>query len=248
MNIQSLRRGRLGAVPAVAGVLLVLGLGTAVDPGVAGAATPTVTITPAPTGGMYSDQESVSVSVGPNSLFNPYSKVVIIECADPLGTAANLPTSFSSCDGDTRQSDTVLVQPDGSFSESNYELFAVPNAVLEEQANWTPVCNKTHECVLYVGEDFNDFSKPKIFSKPFLFTSDPATIGGGGLANSVPGPSSASASGSPSTTGPSAAVSIGASTLAFTGLPSSAPWLVAMGVGLVALGTAARRVARRRGR
>ena len=52
-------------------------------------------------------------------------------------------------------------------------MYAVPNKVLDEQANWTPDCNKTNYCVLYVGEDYNDFSKPKVFSEPFLFTSVP---------------------------------------------------------------------------
>lgn len=213
----------------------------------AAAGAPTVTISPGPVGGAYNDGQTVTVSVGPNTLFDPNSRVVIIECADPGGTAANLPTAFRDCDGDTVQADTVLVKKDGSFSEPGYTMYAVPNKVLDEQSNWTPDCNKTNDCVLYVGEDYNDFTKPKVFSEPFLFTSDPPTIAGGTAKPPSPSASSASSAASPATgSSPSAAVSLPASTLAFTGMSPALLWLA--GAGLVLLGTGAigRRMVRRR--
>ena len=57
---------------------------------------------------MYQNGQTVSVSVGPNSLFVPQLGVVILECADPGGTVANLPTASIDCDGNTIQGDTVL--------------------------------------------------------------------------------------------------------------------------------------------
>jgi hypothetical protein len=232
-----------------AAVLLVAVSGTwLVAPAADAAGTPTVTITPGPTAGAFTDGQTVTVSVGPNSLFDPYSRVVIIECADPRGTDANLPTAFKDCDGDTVQAETVLVKKDGSFSAPNYTMYAVPNIALEEQANWTPVCNKTQSCVLYVGEDYNDFSKPKVFSQPFLFTSNAPTLTGGTATPAPPSgtPAPTSAPASQSTVGASAAVSLSASTLAFTGAQPVLVWLAGLGLILLAGGAAGRRMARRR--
>src|SRR5664280_1636386 len=44
-----------------------------------------------PAGGAYSDGQTVSVSTGPNSFFHPYSRVVILECADPESDEAPTP-------------------------------------------------------------------------------------------------------------------------------------------------------------
>ena len=233
--------------------------------GVAGASTPVVTISPAPPSGYFNDAQSVGVSVGPNSVFDPNRRVEIIECADPDGTAANLPTTFSSCDGDTHQGDTVIVQSDGSFSEPNYTMYTVPNARLGEGSTWYPVCNKTHYCVLYVGEDYNDFSQPKVFSKPFLFSSDPAAVSspvtspttpGGGSSGTISRSATSSATGSAptpssgaaSTVAVSPSVSVSSGTLAFTGLPEETPTLIALGLGCMAIGIAGRRLLRRWGR
>jgi hypothetical protein len=203
--------------------------------GVAAAATPVVTITPSAAKGAFGSGQTVTVSVGANSLFAPGTRMSIIECSDPGGTASNLPTSITSCDEDTIQGDTVLVQPGGSLSEHGYTLYALPNAALGEKADWQPVCNTTHECVLYVGEDQNDFSRPKIFSPPFAFTSSGATA-----------PTASSSPASPSS--PSAAVSLPAATLAFTGLSDTAMGMAAVGLGLLVVGITGRRVLRRSGR
>ena len=170
------RIGRLvGVLCAVSVVVGLYGLS-----GSAAATTPTVDISPPAQGGNFTSGETVTVSVGPNSLFDPHVRVVILECSDPLGTVANLPTSFSSCDGNTIQGETVIVQPDGSIREQDYPMYAVPNAELGEQANWVPVCSRTMACVLFVGENQNDFSKPKLFSKPFYFSSTAQAIAVGG--------------------------------------------------------------------
>jgi hypothetical protein len=139
---------------------------------------PVLVMTPAP--GSYHNGQVISLSVGPNKYFTKYLRVVIIECADPGGQAASLPTSNATCDGNTVQSGSVLVNQDGSFSEPNYELFSLPNTVLGEPYDNEPVCNQTHSCVLYVGLEDTDFSKPKIFSAPF-------TIVAGNVPKKAPG-------------------------------------------------------------
>jgi hypothetical protein len=111
--------------------------------------------------------QTVSVSVGATSFFTPNAHVNILECADPGGTAAHLPTSISTCDGNTVQGNTVLIAANGSFSEADYTVYALPNSALGEQANVQPACNQTDPCVLYVGQNQNDFTAPKVFSPPF---------------------------------------------------------------------------------
>jgi hypothetical protein len=238
---------------ALAWLLLATGAAMLCQPGVASAAGIAVTITPSPSNGQYHDGQTVAVSVGPNSLFVPNTRVVILECADPGGSAANLPTSLSNCDENTVQGETVLVQANGSISEKSYPLYALPSATLGEQSNWQPVCSATQQCVLFVGEDQNDFTKPKVLSQPF-------SISGGGAAPQGSSPTAAgtpaagggtTAAGTSSTqpiAGASAAVSLPAATLAFTGVPAWAPWLVAVGMSLAGLGALGRRAVRRWGR
>jgi hypothetical protein len=113
------------------------------------------------------DGESVSVSIGPNSVFTPSSRVNILECADPGGSVANLPKSDSTCDGNTIQGNTILVAANGSASDQDYTIYLLPSPALGEQSNNQPICNQTNPCVLYVGQNQNDFTAPKVFSTPF---------------------------------------------------------------------------------
>jgi hypothetical protein len=122
-------------------------------------------------GWSFHDGQSVSVSMGANKTFVPLSRLIIIQCADPKGTQADLPTKFANCDGNTIQGDSVIVRSDGSFSEKNFTVYKLPSATLGEQANWQPVCSATKKCVLFIGENQNDFTKPKVFSHPFVVTS-----------------------------------------------------------------------------
>jgi hypothetical protein len=130
----------------------------------AGASAPTLTVTPSTD---LHDGESVSVSIGPNSVFTPNSRVNILECADPGGSVANLPKDDSTCDGNTIQGNTILVAANGSASDPNYTIYLLPSPALGEQSNDQPVCNQTNPCVLYVGQNQNDFTAPKVFSTAF---------------------------------------------------------------------------------
>jgi hypothetical protein len=147
---------------------MVLGVVFAATIGAAGAASgPALKLTPGP----YHDGQTINVSVGPNHYFKPYSRINILECADPGGKARNLPVNDTTCDGNTIQSNTILVQPNGSFSMHGYQLYALPNAPqLGELPDTRPICNRQKMCVLYVGQNQINFTAPKIFSPPFTIS------------------------------------------------------------------------------
>jgi len=156
-------------VTSAAGLtLVVLGAFALVRPMGVSASSATLTLTP---DSSFHDGESISVKVGPNSIFTPHSKVNILECADPDGKTSNLPKDISSCDGNTIQASTVLVAANGSFSVSSYTLYQLPSEELGELSTGVPACDSTHECVLYVGQNQNDFTAPKIFSPPFFIAA-----------------------------------------------------------------------------
>jgi len=136
--------------------------------GTAGAtAPPALTITPGP----YHNGQSINLSVGPNKFFTPYSRVNVIECGDPGGKSRNLPTSVSACDGNTIQGNTILVKSDGSFSERGYTVYLLPNTTqLGETSDSRPICNRRSVCVLYIGQNQEKFSAPKMFSSPFTIS------------------------------------------------------------------------------
>lgn len=191
---------------------------------------PTVSVTP---GAPFHSGETVTVSVGPNGSYVPHSRVSILECADPGGTAANLPKDDSTCDGNTIQADTVFVADDGSLSAAGYSLYQLPSTTLGEQPNGQPVCNATEACVLFVGEDQNDFTQAHSFSAPF--TIAPATGGNGAPSGGSPG--AAATGGMTTTTTGSGATGA----LAFTGGTTGLWWMGAVGGLLVALGWFGRR-------
>lgn len=159
-----LRRGFPFSVLEAA--LLVAGVAMMTMSGSAGAvAPPALTITPGP----YHNEQLINLSVGPNHFFKPYSRINIIECADPGGKAKNLPVSVDTCDGNTIQGVTILVQPNGSWYEHGYQLYALPNAPqLGETPDSQPVCNQKKSCVLYIGQNQEKFTAPKMFSAPFV--------------------------------------------------------------------------------
>jgi hypothetical protein len=125
-----------------------------------------LTISPAPSGG-YVDGQTIGITVGPNHHFAPYSSIKILECADPGGGASGLPKSVKTCDGNTIQIGTVMVTRDGSFTERAYPIYQLPSTQFAESPNGIPVCNSTHACVLYIGQNQEDFTKPKLLSASF---------------------------------------------------------------------------------
>ncbi len=263
------------AVRWVRGVATVVGLVSAVALlGIAapraGAASPTLTITPSSGGSPYQNGVSLDISVGPNSTFAPYSRIIVIECAAPKGV---MPVDDTTCDGNTVQSGSVLVNADGSFEVPSYRLYSLPNTALGEAPDSEPVCNSSVECVLYIGQDQNDFSQPKIFSAPF--TVDPAatstpttaaptspgqtgsvasnTTGSSGRTGGTGGSSGSSGSATPGSSGAPGAASGGSDPGSAQGGSSAhsggvlaftgnddLPWLLGIGTLLVLLAVAGR--------
>jgi hypothetical protein len=125
-----------------------------------------LTVTPAPSGG-YVDGQTITISVGANSHFAPNSSIKILQCADPGGGASGLPKSIANCDGNTIQAGTLVVARNGSFTQKGYVIYRLPSAQLAEVSSGAPVCNATHACVLYIGQNQEDFTKPKVFSASF---------------------------------------------------------------------------------
>jgi hypothetical protein len=218
-----------------------------------GASTPTVAMSAA--SDLHSGQ-TITVTVGANSVFSPHAKVNILECADPGGTVANLPKDDSTCDGNTIQGDTVVVASNGSVSEPSYTVYALPNSILGEGSNFQPVCNATNWCVLYVGQSQNDFTAPKLFSQPFTVASavtgistatpSPATstTTTPTTASSPDGQSLGHAATDASANAPTAAA-VGLSQLPNTGLPGEVPVLVSVGTFFALIGTLGRGMVKR---
>jgi hypothetical protein len=177
MKIQHLaRKVGIGAAASACGLLLFAGA--------AGAATGTVTpINPDPTSGSpitpgipYSSGQTVTVSAPSGSGLPSGANVTLVECAAPNGV---LPTLPSQCDpSNTQSGDSINPAADGSFTYSQYQLYALPDANLAPSAI---VCGNTlaTECVVGMFDSFDDFTAPHIFSQPFLIS--PST--GDGAAN-----------------------------------------------------------------
>jgi hypothetical protein len=126
------------------------------------ATTPTVAVPWPPANPADGQTVTVSGTGFPGRPQDP-TGLEILECADPGGTATNLPSNASACEGTTE----IIVNPNqidanGSFS-AHYTIVAL------NPSNSSIVCDQTHFCVLWVGIDFNTFSQPgaTAFSAPF---------------------------------------------------------------------------------
>jgi hypothetical protein len=210
----------------------------------AASAPPSVTLSPA---GNYHDGQAITVGVGANSYFTPHTRIVVLECADPGGTAANLPIDATTCDGNTVQGGTILVAANGSFSQTGYTVYLLPSPVLGEQSNYKPICNQTNYCVLYVGQDQNNFTAPKAFSAPFLIGPSgaagtaSASAGSNGSSGTA-GVTTPTTSASTSSGGAGSAVSLsGTAALANTGSPADVEWIALSGMALLLCGVVGRR-------
>jgi hypothetical protein len=192
------------------------------------------------------NHQPVTVSVGPNSTLSRSSleaagfpsgavTMKILQCADPGGQAANLPTKPTDCEPSTIDAGASL-QEDGSVLDPGYTIYALPDPAELGVSNGT-LCDTQHQCVLGIFSNQNDFSKPHLFSAPFQVT--PTSTSGGATPTSTPSTPSSSGAGSASG-GASAAVSVPPGTLANTGGPILWPWLLGAGGILLVGGTALR--------
>lgn len=192
------------------------------------------------------NHQLVTVTLAPNSTFSrssleaagfPSGAVVIkiLECADPGGLEANLPTRPTECEPATVNAGGSTLE-DGSMVLSGYTIYALPDPLELGVSNGT-LCDMQHLCVLGIFTDQNDYSKPHLFSAPFQIEST-GTSGGATSTNSPK--TSDGGSASTASTGASAAVSVPPATLADTGGPTLWPWLLGAGALLLVVGTALR--------
>ena len=188
----------------------------------------------------------VNVVVGPNSTLSRSAlqtagypsgtapPIKVLECADPDGSAANLPKKSTDCDPTTILSSTT-VQDNGSVYASKYTIYALPDTIELGPSNGT-VCDAGHPCVLGIFADQNDFTKPHLFSAPFEVSATDAAATG---SSSSPGTSPTN-SGASTSNGASAAVSVAPATLANTGGPTWWPWMLGVGLVLLVVGSTLR--------
>jgi hypothetical protein len=198
---------------------------------------------PTPPYATYSDGQLVSLAMGANSLFSSHGSarvsLVAIECEYSTGSAPGDPPDTNFCSAQTAASDfPYAAHTDGSFDYERDKagdqvgVYALPDATFPDT---TITCNATHPCVWYVGENYNDFTAPHVFSNPFVVT--------GTATNAASPPSTAPAGTTPTVPAPPASAS---AQLAYTG---ASPFLIALalvGVLLLLLGAVGRSVTTRR--
>ena len=132
------------------------------------------TVTPGP----FSSGQNINVVVPANETFssddglnNNHSNIVILECSAPNGVVPTLP---SKCDGNTISANTILPNTDGSFTFDDYPVFALPDSVTFGESPGGVTCGDTAatECMLYIGNNQNDFTQPHLWSQPFLIAAN----------------------------------------------------------------------------
>jgi hypothetical protein len=198
------------------------------------AATPAASIPNGP----FKDNQTISVSGSgfPTQAQDP-AGLQIIECTDPGGSPANLPTDATEgCEGISVNPSQVNTNGAGKFSTS-YLILALGAATSSIN------CDASHFCVLWVGTDYNNAftSGPHAFTAPFevvgTASSDAQTTHPAGrpvgASNVAPGSVGSSTSSNSS-------VPV-AGALATTGVPALLLWILGMGLLLTVLGVSGRR-------
>ena len=137
-------------------------------------------VTPFTAGTPFSSGQSINVVIPANSAFaapNNTNGVNIVECAAPNGVP---PTNTAACDGNTIQGNTILPNADGSFTSTGYQVFALPDSITLGEAPGGVACGQTaaNECILFIGNNQNDFTKPHLWSQPFFIKANADDLGG----------------------------------------------------------------------
>jgi len=188
--------------------------------------------------GPFVDGQSIAVSGSgfPTRAQDP-TGLQIIECSDPDGSPANLPTDPSlGCEGITVNPGQINTDSAGRFHVS----YAI--AALSSSAGTSSIdCDATHQCVLWVGTDYNNafLSGPHAFTTPFRVNANPATAPS---TTSVSTPTTVVPTSSGTTPPGVSSNAAGVGSLASTGLPGLVLWLGGLGVPMVLLGLLGRRL------
>ena len=115
-----------------------------------------------PSGDPHADQTITVTGTGfPDHVKDP-TGIQILECSDPGGTTANLPTSNLYCDGSTINPTQINTDATGAFT-AKYYVYSLNGTHTSNIS-----CDMTHFCVLWVGIDYNqNFVGVHAFSTPF---------------------------------------------------------------------------------
>ena len=131
----------------------------------------------------YTDGQQVDLSMGSNADFVPSDgnggAIVAIECEYNSGSGAlGDPPNSNLCDAQTAAGDfPETVNSDGSWDYSaanNGDLVGIYELPGSSFQGSSITCDASHACVFYVGENYNNFSQPHVFSNPFLSTARPS--------------------------------------------------------------------------
>jgi hypothetical protein len=181
----SIRQAARRAAAVVAAVSAAGAFSIAVLGAPAGAATPTegssVPNSAVPggafvAGGPFSSGQQINIVVPTNTVFSPTANLNIEECAAPNGT---IPTVPSACDGNTIQGPSFKTNSDGSINfqtetHSLYTVYALPDSINLGESAGGPICGDTAatECILFIGQNQNDFTQPHVWSQPFFILAN----------------------------------------------------------------------------
>ena len=116
----------------------------------------------------FSSGQLVNVVIPANTDLPRTANVNLVECSAPGGV---VPTSPSACDGNTIQGPSIHPRSDGSLdlhaqTATYYSVYALPNLnSLGETSG--PACDLTNPCMLYIGDNQNDFTAPHYWSPAF---------------------------------------------------------------------------------
>jgi LPXTG-motif cell wall-anchored protein len=158
---------------AGAGIILVTAAGWLASPGeVAGAAGVSATVAPA--SGLVDGQRVAIHAAG----FHPFTNILVEECG---GTMQALPTDNTACEGFTGDT-TVSADASGNYANDpaaannskGFKALLLPRPV---GVRSPLTCDPTHPCVLYIGEDHNDFTQPHAFAAIAFGSATPAVPG-----------------------------------------------------------------------
>ena len=135
---------------------------------------PLVTLIANAPNGTFSSGQSVEVTAPANSILKPGRSLFIEECTANFHKPR---PHADQCDRRTVQPDLLRAGPDGSFTYTEYVIYALPDAhTLHETKHHRPICDLTHACVLIVGYDLDDPGH-RIWSAPFLVNPTPGGTG-----------------------------------------------------------------------
>jgi hypothetical protein len=136
---------------------------------------------PTPAAGTpYSSGQQINVVITANSTLSSanlstfgfpggVASLSLLECADPGGTVANLPTKPSECEPATVLT-TTANKPDGSLSltgSNGYTMYDLPDPGTLGVSNGTVCGQAPNFCVVGIFSNYNNFSDPDLFSAPF---------------------------------------------------------------------------------